>query len=95
MALEDADGAWSEGARGGPAVVSGVRGLPLELREALLLVALGGFSHQEAAVALDIPLTCLLERLERARTRLAQHMGVALEAPRQGWRGPSHLRVIK
>ena len=54
-----------------PPSMNGVRALPLELREALLLVVLAGFSHREAAEALDIPLTRFYERLERARERLA------------------------
>ncbi len=54
--------AWSEATRG-PNIVNGVRGLPLELREALLLVALARFTHAEAAQALDIPLSRLIERL--------------------------------
>lgn len=45
--------------------------LPLELRECLLLVVLGEFSHIEAAQALDIPLTTLFERISRARDILS------------------------
>ena len=52
----DEDAAWSESATRGPSVVSGMRALPLELREALLLVSLARFTHAEAAAALDIPL---------------------------------------
>ena len=70
-----------------------MRALPLELRETLLLVGLARFTHAEAAQALDVPLPRLVERLERARGRLAQHMGVELGAP--GWGGAPHLRVIK
>ena len=97
LAGDEAEAGWPEGSgRGGPAVVTGVRALPLELREALLIVVLGGFSHEEAAEALDIPLARLRERLERARSRLARHMGADLAAPREtGWTGAPHLRVIK
>jgi hypothetical protein len=98
LAMEDVEGGWTEGsgARSGPAVVNGVRALPLELREALLLVVLGGFSHGEATEALDIPMSCLLERLERGRMRLAQHMGVSFDPVREtNWQGAPHLRVIK
>jgi hypothetical protein len=100
MALEDMDGNWVEtppvAGRGGPPAVCGVRALPLELRETLLLVALAGFSHKEAAEALDIPLTRLYERLERARERLAAYLGVAVEGERESsWRGAPYLRVIK
>ena len=92
----DEEASWSEAAARGPSVVSGVRALPLELREALLLVSLARFSHTEAAQALDIPLSRLVERLERARCRLASHMGVDIDAAAaSGWAGASHLRVIK
>lgn len=95
MAMDE-ETAWSEGAARGPSVVSGVRALPLELREALLLVSLARFSHTEAAQALDVPLSRLVERLERARCRLASHMGVDVDAAGSaGWAGASHLRVIK
>ena len=35
------------------------------------------------------------EAVKLARDHLGDCKRVALEAPRQGWRGPSHLRVIK
>lgn len=98
LALDDADGNWIEASatRGGPAIVNGVRALPLELREALLLVVLGAFSHEEAAEALDIPLARLLERLDRARARLAEQMDAHSDGPRESaWAGAPHLRVVK
>jgi hypothetical protein len=100
MALEDTDGNWVETpaatGRGGACAASGVRALPLELREALLLVALAGFSHREAAEALDIPLTRFYERLDRARERLALHLGADVGSERESaWRGAPYLRVIK
>jgi Sigma-70, region 4 len=100
MALEDMDGNWLETppatGRGGPCAANGVRALPLELREALLLVALAGFSHREAAEALDIPLTRFCERLDRARERLALHLGSDVGSERESaWRGAPYLRVIK
>jgi DNA-directed RNA polymerase specialized sigma24 family protein len=91
----DEDAAWNEAAARGPSVVSGMRALPLELREALLLVSLARFSHAEAAAALDIPLNRLIERLERGRCRLAAHMGVDVDASGAAWTGAAHLRVIK
>ncbi len=91
----DEDAAWSESPARGPSVVSGVRALPLELRETLLLVCLARFTHAEAAQTLDIPLSRLLERLERARCRLAAHMGVDVDAAVSGWSGAAHLKVIK
>jgi hypothetical protein len=100
MALEDMDGNWVEtppvSGRGGPAAMNGVRALPLELRETLLLVVLAGFSHRESAEALDIPLARFYERLDRARERLALHLGAALDNERESaWRGAPYLRVIK
>ncbi len=91
----DEDAAWSESACRGPSVVSGMRALPLELREALLLVSLARFSHAEAAAALDIPLNRLIERLERGRCRLAAHMGVDVDSCGSAWTGAAHLRIIK
>jgi hypothetical protein len=95
MALDE-DAAWSESTTRGPSIVNGMRALPLELREALLMVCLARFTHAEAAEALDVPLSRLVERLERARCRLAGHMGVDVDASASpGWTGATHLRVIK
>ena len=90
MAAEDAEGGWAERARRRAAdasVTSGVRDLPLELRETLLLVVLAGFSHAEAAEALDIPLAAVLDRLGRARARLGAHMEAARGSAAQRRRG--------
>jgi hypothetical protein len=100
MALEDMDGNWVEtpaaAGRGCPSAANGVRALPLELRETLLLVSLAGFSHREAAEALDIPLTRFYERLDRARERLALYLGADVRSEREAaWRGAPYLRVIK
>lgn len=45
-------------------------GLPVELREALLLVVVGELTHQEVADLLEIPLGTVLSRVSRARRRL-------------------------
>jgi Sigma-70, region 4 len=79
-----------------------IRNLPLELREALLLVVLERFSHREAAEALDIPLGALIDRLRRGRAFLAAEVAQR-RAPSSsrhlrdhGWRQTvSHLRLVK
>jgi RNA polymerase sigma-70 factor (ECF subfamily) len=52
--------------------------LPVELRETLLLVVVGGLTHQEAADVQDIPLGTVLSRVSRARSRLREYL---LESP--------------
>lgn len=49
-------------------------GLPDEMREVLLLVALEEVSYEEAAVMLSIPLGTVRSRVSRARTRLRQRL---------------------
>ena len=60
--------------------------LPLEQREALLLVVLEGVSYQEAAGIIGIPTGTLMSRLGRARAALRTMTG-ADEEPR--------LRTVK
>ncbi len=48
--------------------------LPEELRETLLLVVVGGLTHQEAADLQGIPLGTVLSRVSRARTRLREFL---------------------
>ena len=45
-----------------------------ELRESLLLVIVGGLTHQETADSLGVPLGTVLSRVSRARRRLRQHL---------------------
>ena len=52
--------------------------LPEELRETLLLVVVGGLTHQEAADLQGIPLGTVLSRVSRARARLREYL---LESP--------------
>jgi RNA polymerase sigma-70 factor (ECF subfamily) len=47
-----------------------LRRLPLDQREAVLLVGLEGLSYAQAAEALAIPLGTLMSRLSRGRERL-------------------------
>ena len=60
--------------------------LPLDQKEALLLVTLEGLSYAEAAGILDIPLGTLMSRLGRARATLKALTGVPSEP---------HLRTVK
>jgi hypothetical protein len=96
LVAED-DGAWIEPPPGGRACGSAaivVRSLPIELRETLLLVVLAGFTHCEAAAALDVPLTAVVERLARARARLSLQIGAVRDAATR-WPQSAHLRVVK
>ncbi len=101
LAADEADGGWAEPPastkRANASVTSAVRSLPLELRETLLLVALAGFSHCEAAEALDIPLSAVIHRLGRARARIEAHVGSAREPELDGpvWPTAAHLRIVK
>jgi hypothetical protein len=90
---ENAESAGSKAPGGGIGMTAAVRMLPLELREALLIVVLAGLTHREAASALDIPLTMLIARLTNARERVAAltHMPAAGAAART----VPHLRVVK
>ena len=73
-----------------------MRGLPLDQREALLLVVLAGFTHREAAEGLNIPLSLLIEQLSRARERLALATGDFDEfEPAAPSSGAPYLKVIK
>lgn len=60
--------------------------LPLEQKEALLLVALEGLPYTEAAGILKVPLGTLMSRLGRARTALRAITGSPAEP---------HLRTVK
>jgi predicted DNA-binding protein (UPF0251 family) len=100
LALDDAEPAWdehAESAHGRPrtneiSTAAAVRALPLELREALLIVVLASFTHKEAASALDISLATLIARLTKARERVAAlTRPLAAAAPRAA----PHLRVVK
>ena len=79
LAFDDHESGWDENVEndrggapaGGVGMAAAVRMLPLELREALLIVVLAGFTHREAASALDISLATLIVRLTKARERIA------------------------
>lgn len=75
-------------------MAAAVRMLPLELREALLIVVLARFTHGEAASVLDISLATLIARLTKARERVAALTHAPLAAG-AGQRAVPHLRVVK
>jgi len=75
-------------------MAAAVRMLPLELREALLIVVLARLTHQEAASALDISLAALVTRLTKARERVAALTRAPLAAEAAPRTVP-HLRVVK
>lgn len=60
--------------------------LPLDQKEALLLVTLEGLPYTEAADILAVPLGTLMSRLGRARTALRLATGTPAEP---------HLRTVK
>src|SRR5690606_3750388 len=60
--------------------------LPLDPKEALLLVTLEGLSYQDAAKSLEIPLGTLMSRLGRARSARRALTGTPAEP---------HLRTVK
>jgi RNA polymerase sigma-70 factor (ECF subfamily) len=72
--------------------------LATEEREALLLVALEGFSYQEAAEIIGAPKATLIARLMRARAALAAAQGLdprSRPVHTTPQRGAGHLRVVK
>ena len=105
LALDDHESGWDENVEndrgrapvGGVGMAASVRMLPLELRETLLIVVLAGFTHREAASALDISLTTLIVRLTKARERIAALTRAPIVAGTAGAaeRAVPHLRVVK
>lgn len=51
-----------------------LRGLPLELREALILCDLQGLAYDEIAAALEVPLGTVKSRINRGRLELAKRL---------------------
>jgi len=50
--------------------------LPQDQREALLLVGASGFSYEEAAAICECAVGTIKSRVNRARTRLAELLGI-------------------
>jgi RNA polymerase sigma factor (sigma-70 family) len=75
---EDAPSVRADGVRAAEArlmladVAGALQKLPLEQREALLLVAVEGLSYRDAADILSVPIGTLTSRIARAREALAQ-----------------------
>ena len=105
LAFDDGEAGWDESAEstrgragaGGIGMAAAVRALPLELREALLIVVLASLTHREAASALDISLATLITRLTKARERISALTRAPTAAEAAGAAAPSvpHLRVVK
>jgi len=90
----DEESVESGAMRDGPLLERVIAGLPLEWREALLLVVLERLSHAEAAAVLEISLSALVDRLGRARAALSEALAATLKAP-SGRSRRAHLTVIK
>ena len=93
---ENVENDRGEAPAGGVGMAAAVRILPLELRETLLIVVLAGFTHREAASALDISLATLIVRLTKARERIAALTRAPIVAGAAATvRAVPHLRVVK
>jgi len=105
LAFDEGEAGWDESAEsargrataGGIGMAAAVRALPLELREALLIVVMARLTHREAASALDISLAMLVARLTKARERISTLTRASTAAETAGAAAPSvpHLRVVK
>jgi RNA polymerase sigma factor (sigma-70 family) len=58
-----------------PRLALALAGLRPQERDALLLLALGGLTYDEIALALDVPVGTVRSRISRARARLAPQLG--------------------
>jgi len=54
--------------------------LPVEFREVLLLREIEGWSYEQLASALNVPIGTVVSRLSRARRRLQQEVGGKFDA---------------
>ena len=57
------------------------RKLPVDQREALMLVGASGFSYDEAATMCDVPVGTIKSRANRARQHLAKRLGLRSGEP--------------
>ncbi len=74
-------------------LAAGLLSLPLENREALLLVTLEGFEHGDAARILRVSRSVLIGRLTQARSSLEQFLE-ARSTVRKPVRNVPHLRLV-
>lgn len=57
-------------------IQSAFRKLPLDQREALILIGVSGFTYEEAAALCQVPVGTVKSRANRARARLADELGL-------------------
>ncbi len=101
LAAEDADGGWAEGpqpaGRANASVTAGVRNLPLELRETLLLVVLARrFPYRSGAGARYSPGRRHRSPRPRARAHVrAYGRGARIGGEGRAWPNAAHLRIVK
>jgi RNA polymerase sigma-70 factor (ECF subfamily) len=77
------------------AISKALDGLAVEEREALLLIALEGFSYQEGAEIIGAPKATLIARLMRARAALAAGHDPRSRPNPAPARSAGHLRLVK
>jgi len=58
-------------------VYTGVKNLPIAQRQVLLLVYIEGFTYQEAADMLDVPIGTIMSRIARGRAKLAEQFSTS------------------
>ena len=91
--VPSASGAGYPAAARSTKMMASLMNLPLEDREALLLVAVEGFDYADAGRILRVSRPQLLSRLTQARTALDRQLGGQREpAPRA--RAVPHLRLV-
>jgi RNA polymerase sigma-70 factor (ECF subfamily) len=87
--VEDADGSYAARLRTHPDQLAhldfqdmqeALQKIPLDQREALLLIGAEGLSYEEAAEIMGVAVGTVKSRVNRARNRLAQLMGVERQA---------------
>jgi predicted DNA-binding protein (UPF0251 family) len=95
---EENDYGWPDPSlgRSDKKVKSAVQALPLDQREALLLVTLARFAHKEAAEALGVSLSQFIQRLDKARVNLAASLAESENGARpESWDRAPYLRIVK